>query len=285
MRPGLFDYFFGPAGFYTLHFRIFKITPIPYLCHLQLPQMQTIDKKTLQDLEFPLVLQQLSDRCSTELGKAGALAIKPISTKEDLLKILGQTSEYLASFSNENKIPNHGFDTINNELKLLRIENTTLEIPGFRRIAHVCTSINTHKKFFKKFKEYYPLLFARTQEIESNSEITSNIDLVIDRFGEVKDNASNELKNIRRQINQVKGKINQSFITALNTSQAADFLDEIKESVVENRRVLAVKAMYRKKVKGTVMGTSKTGSIVYIEPEASLKYSRELNNLEFDEKE
>ena len=126
MRPGLFDYFFGPAGFYTLHFRIFKITPIPYLCHLQLSLMQTIDKKTLQDLEFPLVLKQLSGHCSTDLGKEGALAIQPISEKEDLLEVLGRTSEYLASFSNENMIPNHGFDAINNELNLIKIENTTL---------------------------------------------------------------------------------------------------------------------------------------------------------------
>ena len=247
--------------------------------------MQTIDKKTLQDLEFPLVLEQLSDRCSTELGKIGAASIQPIAKKEDLLEVLGETSEYLASFSNDNRIPNHGFDSINNELQLLKIENTTLEISGFRRIGIICTSVNTHKKFFKKFKDYYPFLFASTQQIESNSEITSNIDLVIDRFGEVKDNASEALKVIRSQINKVKGKINLSFNSALNSYQSADFLDEIRESVVENRRVLAVKAMYRRKVKGTVMGTSKTGSIVYIEPEASLRYSRELNNLEFDEKE
>ena len=247
--------------------------------------MQTIDKKTLQDLEFPLVLEQLSDRCSTELGKIGAASIQPIAKKEDLLEVLGETSEYLASFSNDNRIPNHGFDPINNELQLLKIENTTLEISGFRRIGIICTSVNTHKKFFKKFKDYYPFLFTSTQQIESNSEITSNIDLVIDRFGEVKDNASEALKVIRSQINKVKGKINLSFNSALNSYQSADFLDEIRESVVENRRVLAVKAMYRRKVKGTVMGTSKTGSIVYIEPEASLRYSRELNNLEFDEKE
>jgi len=247
--------------------------------------MQTIDKKTLQDLEFPLVLEQLSDRCSTELGKIGAASIQPIAKKEDLLEVLGETSEYLASFSNDNRIPNHGFDSINNELQLLKIENTTLEISGFRRIGIICTSVNTHKKFFKKFKDYYPFLFTSTQQIESNSEITSNIDLVIDRFGEVKDNASEALKVIRSQINKVKGKINLSFNSALNSYQSADFLDEIRESVVENRRVLAVKAMYRRKVKGTVMGTSKTGSIVYIEPEASLRYSRELNNLEFDEKE
>jgi DNA mismatch repair protein MutS2 len=62
-------------------------------------------------------------------------------------------------------------------------------------------------------------------------------------------------------------------------------LDDIRESVVENKRVLAVKAMNRRKVKGAIMGGSKTGSIVYIEPETTLQYSRELNNLEYDEKE
>jgi DNA mismatch repair protein MutS2 len=55
--------------------------------------------------------------------------------------------------------------------------------------------------------------------------------------------------------------------------------------VVENKRVLAVKAMYRRKVKGAIRGGSKTGSIVYIEPEATLQHSRELNNLEYDEQE
>ena len=54
---------------------------------------------------------------------------------------------------------------------------------------------------------------------------------------------------------------------------------------MENRRVLAVKAMHRRKVKGSVMGSSKTGSIVYIIPEATVGYSRELSNLEFEEKE
>ena len=62
-------------------------------------------------------------------------------------------------------------------------------------------------------------------------------------------------------------------------------MDDIKESVVDNIRVLAVNAMYRKKVKGSILGTSKTGSIIYMQPENTLRYSRELNNLEYDEKE
>lgn len=247
--------------------------------------MQQIHKKTLQDLEFPTVLEQLVARCNTELGKAAALQIKPLSDISYLNTVLGQTSEYLASYENDNRIPNHSFDAITKELKLLTIENTTLEISGFRRIASLCKTISIHKKFFKKFKEYYPLLFAFSETIIAQKNIIEEIDSIIDKFGEVRDNASTELKNIRHQINEVRGKINQSFAAALTRYQTSDFLDEIRESVVENRRVLAVKAMHRKKVKGTVVGTSKTGSIAFIVPEATLQYTTELSNLEFEEKE
>ena len=247
--------------------------------------MESIHSKTLQDLEFPTVLKQIAARSITELGKEQALLITPIKEEDELMKVLGQTSEYLSSLISENKIPNHSFDSINKELKLLKIENTTLELLGFRKISSICTTVSTHKKFLKKFREYYPLLFNYSEEFDENKEIPTLINGVIDKFGEIKDNASNTLLSLRRQMSQVKGKINQSFLSALNTYQSSDYLDDIRESVVENRRVLAVKAMYRKKIKGSVMGTSKTGSIVYIEPEATLRYSRELNNLEFEEKE
>ncbi len=247
--------------------------------------MEPIHSKTLQDLEFPIVLEQLAARCTTELGKESAMELEPLTHQETLLQQLGQTSEYLASFSNENRIPNHGFDAITKELKLLQIENTVLEVSGFRRIAHLCTTISLHKKFFKKFREYYPLLFAFTEGIQENTFIPDEIGAVIDKFGEIRDNASADLKRIRLDINSVRGKINQSFGAALSRYLSADFLDDIKESIVENRRVLAVKAMHRRKVKGTVMGNSKTGSIVYIVPETTLQYSTELSNLEFEEKE
>ncbi len=247
--------------------------------------MDKIIPKTLQDLEFPTVLEQLSLRCNTALGKENALLVVPLKNEEAIIKALKQTSEYLSSFTNENRIPNHGFDAITTEMKLLGVENTTLEITGFQRINVVCTAVIAHLRFFKKFKTYYPLLFESTEGIEQNSAVQEQIDAVIDRFGEIKDDASVNLKEIRQQINEVKAKINQSFGAALNMYHASDFLDEIRESVLENRRVLAVKAMYRKKVRGSILGTSKTGSIVFIEPETTLRHSRELNNLEFDEKE
>ncbi len=247
--------------------------------------MQQIHSKTLQDLEFDTVLNQLSARCNTELGKVAAQSVQPLLDETYLMDLLGQTSEYLASFSNENRIPNHGFDAIDKELKLLGIENTTVELAGFRRISNLCSTFSLHKKFFKKFKEYYPLLFAFSQQWEENTGIPKEIENVIDRFGEIRDSASLELKHIRMQINEVRGKINQSFGVALQRYNSLDYLDDIRESVTENRRVLAVKAMHRRKVKGTVMGSSKTGSIAYIIPESTLNFTRELSNLEYDEHE
>jgi DNA mismatch repair protein MutS2 len=247
--------------------------------------MSSIHHKTLEDIEFFSVLQQVSEYSITALGKTEVLSIKPISDKDLLINSLHLTNEYVSSFDNDNRIPNHGFEPITHELKMLSIENSFLETQSFRKIAAISETSNTLVKFFDKFKDYYPILYAFSLRISVTKDIINEIDNVIDKYGDVKDRASNELLQLRRSLNAVKGKVNQSFNIALNHCMANDYLDDIKESVVENRRVLAVKAMYRRKVKGAILGNSKTGSIVYIEPETTFKYAREVQNLEYDIKE
>lgn len=247
--------------------------------------MISISDKTLKDLEFATILQTVSDRCNTELGKEKALSIIPYKDKNLLMDALLQTSEYLSSFSNNNALPNHGFDSIAHEIKFIGIENSFLEVGNFRKIANLSETVNTMLMFLKKFHDYYPTLFQKSSTIEYTKYIIQKVDEVIDKYGEIKDNASPDLINIRRDISVVRGKVNQSFGMAMSQYNSLGYLDEIKESFVENRRVLAVLAMYRKKVKGSILGSSKTGSIAYIEPEATLRYSRELSNLEYEERE
>ncbi|HMR16151.1 MAG TPA: DNA mismatch repair protein MutS, partial [Mariniflexile sp.] len=244
-----------------------------------------IHEKTLQDLEFSTVLKQVSDLCITVLGHENALKIEPYKTKETLLVSLQLTNEYLSSLHNENRIPNHGFDAITKELQLLRIENTYLEVSSLKKIVSISVTTNDIVTFLKKFEVYYPNLHEFASKIEVTKAIIEKVDAIVDRFGDIKDNASPLLFDLRQSLNRVKGKINQSFASALTTYHALDYLDDIRESVVDNRRVLAVKAMYRRKVKGSIMGSSKTGSIVYMEPETTQQYSRELNNLAFEENE
>ncbi len=247
--------------------------------------MISITDKTLQDLEFNTVLQTISERCNTEIGKQKALEIIPFKDKEALMNVLLQTSEYLSSFSNNNAIPNHGFDNLTNDLKFLAIEDSFLEVSSFRKIATLSETVNVLLLYFKKFHDYYPKLNEKAAQVEYTKYIIQKIDEVVDKYGEIKDNASPDLINIRRDMNLVRGKVNQSFGQAMTQYNSLGYLDEIKESFVDNRRVLAVLAMYRRKVKGAILGSSKTGSIAYIEPEATFRYSRELSNLEYEERE
>jgi DNA mismatch repair protein MutS2 len=247
--------------------------------------MIKIAPKSLIDLEFPVVCQQISDLCITGPGKEKALELQPYKTGKKTLFSLHQTNEYVSSKTRESQIPNHGFDAIKNELRTLEIEDSILEIGSFRKILSLSETVNTHIKFFRKFEEYYPCLFETTSEVEYTTEIVDSIAAIINKFGELKDDATAHLQSLRRSINSVKGQINSSFAKALTTYHSYGYLDEIRESVVENVRVLAVTAMHRRKVKGGILGNSKTGSIVYIQPEATYQYTRELNNLEYEEKE
>ncbi|RZL33636.1 MAG: DNA mismatch repair protein MutS, partial [Pedobacter sp.] len=247
--------------------------------------MISITEKTLDDLQFPTILNTIATHCVTDIGKEKALQILPFKEKQLLMNALMQTSEYVSSFQNNNAIPNHGFDAIHHEIKFLGIENSFLEVGSFKKIATLSETSNVLLQFFNKFNDYYPYLHQMSSEVELTKEIVKKIEEIVDKHGEVKNNASVLLQEIRQQISLVRGKVNKSFGAALTQYHSLGYLDDIKESFVENRRVLAVLAMYRRKVKGTILGSSKTGSITYIEPETTLRYSRELNNLEYEEKQ
>lgn len=247
--------------------------------------MIKISPKTLFDLEFPAVLAQISEFALTSPGKNKVLEIVPFKTEEEIVFSLNQTNEFLSSFQQESKIPNHGFDAIDQEIKLLKIEDSILESSSFRKISAISETVNNQIKFFQKFQELYPALRKTTSEIEFTPVVIEKITKIIDKYGEIKDEASPLLEELRRKINKVKGSINSSFGSALTHYQNLGYLDDIRETVVENIRVLAVSAMHRRKVKGGILGNSKTGSIVYIQPEATYIHTRELNNLEYEEKE
>ena len=247
--------------------------------------MISITEKTLQDLQFPTVLESIASGCNTDLGKEKALQIVPFKEKSVLMQSLWETSEYVSSFQNNNAVPNHGFDSVAHEIKFLAIEDSFLEAGSFRKIATLSETTNILLQFFRKFDDYYPNLNSKSSSVLLTKEIIQKIDEVVDKYGEIRDNASPDLLQIRRDMNVIRGKVNQSFGVALTQYNGLGYLDDIKESFVQNRRVLAVLAMYRRKVKGSILGSSKTGSIAYIEPEATLKYSRELSNLEYEEKE
>ena len=199
-----------------------------------------ISDKALQDLEFTTVIQQVAEFSISELGKRKVLETLPFSNKKQLLQELNFANEYISSFESDNRIPNHGFENIYEQIKRLSIEDSYIEPESFLKIAAVTASVKEQKRYFKKFNSYYPSLYEFSEEITFIQDIIDDIRKIVSNYGEIVDNASPELRKIRRSIAGLQGKIGQSFTSALSRAIAAGYLDDIKESIIDNHRVLAV---------------------------------------------
>ncbi|MDG1961927.1 MAG: DNA mismatch repair protein MutS [Flavobacteriaceae bacterium] len=247
--------------------------------------MKGLHPNTLSDLEFDRVLSQIAAFSHTEAGKLKISELRPIQGQSQIITELKTVEEYKASFGSDQGIPAHGYEHLSRAHNLLEIENSLLELSEFKKIRHVCTTTLALILFFRKYKEFYVVLHEFSDRVAYRSEIVQSIDQVIDKYGQVRDQASEQLMVLRKSLLRVKSMINQSFVKALRHYAQLDYLDEIRETVVDNKRVLAVKAMHRRKVKGMVLGQSKTGSIVYIEPQQTLEFAQEFSQLVYLEAE
>ncbi len=244
-----------------------------------------IHQEELNELEFPELLSEIAPFAfsAKTAEKISVLHPMPQHLAEIALK---KTAEYLSSFESENAIPFNEFEAIEAELKLMIIENFRLENAAFVKIKNITEQIGRLQKFYPQFEGIFDYLNIDVQQLSFRKEIIDKIDRVLNRFGEVKNDASSELKILRTEISHARKAIQENFNRALTSLSTTDFLDDIRESSLEDQRVLAVKSAYKKRVPGRVLGVSKTGSITYIQPESVVKHQFKLReNLEEEKKE
>ena len=96
----------------------------------------------MNDLEFSTILDTIETFCISDLGRESVRKIRPLNRTLELKSELNQVNEYLASFSNENRIPNHYFEEITKEIYLLGIEDSFLEGTAFIKIASISDRVN-----------------------------------------------------------------------------------------------------------------------------------------------
>ena len=237
----------------------------------------------LNELEFPKLLEEITPYVYSPRVAEKISNIQPLPQKEAEF-LLKKTSEYLSSYESENYIPFDEYEDIEEPLKLMLIENFRLEASAFLRIRKITEQIGKLQSFFPKFSENFPNLEEEIKGLEFRKEIIDKISAVFNRFGEVKNEASPLLKEIRESISIAKKNIQENFNKSLNHYAQQDFLDEIRESTIEDQRVLAVKSGFKKRVSGRVLGVSKTGSITYIQPDSVVRHYHQLRESEEEQK-
>lgn len=242
-----------------------------------------INKADLNELEFPQLLAEIAPFAYSPKTKEKILELRPMKIDEAEIS-LKKTSEYLSSFESSNAIPFDEYEDIESELKLMLIENYRLENSAFIKIKTLTEQIGKLQKFFPTMPDTFPNLMQDASALEYKKEIIDKVDKVFNRFGEVKSEASPILKTLRAEIQVAKKAIQENFNRVLFNYSQSDFLDDIRESIIEDQRVLAVKSAYKKRVPGRVLGLSKTGSITFIQPDSVVKHYFKLREDQEEEK-
>jgi DNA mismatch repair protein MutS2 len=246
--------------------------------------MQTIDTQTLHDLEFTTIQNWLAEFAIGPTAKNRLEQLSPIQELHIIRPTLGKLKEFHTIRTSGESFPSLLFEELTKELTLLPIKDAVLSQEGFVRIYRASEATNAILYFFDKRKEEYPLLCDLTNETYYTKEITDAIERVFDRKGAIKDDASPELYMIRQKIHQVRNQINKNFEKELRKLLKEGVLGDTKETFVNDRRVLTVQSTYKRKISGSVVGSSKTGSLTFIEPEINIPLNNELELLIDDER-
>ncbi len=199
---------------------------------------QTIHPKALLDLEFDQILQDIAIYAKSESAKAQVLNILPHTDLDTITNALNVTNEYLISLESDNPLPHHHIKPFETALKKLTVENAFIEPKQLLNIAQGVDTIIKLHKFLNKFANYFPQLLTQIETLKFHPEIAKLIHQKIDGYGDIKDQASEELTRIRKQISTIYQDILHIFGQEKRQYDKLGYLADIKETVIEERNVL-----------------------------------------------
>lgn len=246
--------------------------------------MNIYPQDTIEKLEFNKIKDLLLQKCISEKGRE-IIAETPFSTDINQLGVkLRQVYELKSALVNGVHFPAQNYFPLDEEIKLLGIENNVLEGKQFRKIVAVAITISDIFDFFKKHPDEYQHLKMVIAGCTYQKNIVAEIEKVIDESGLVLSNASPELVKIRRELNAKSTELNKVFSRLVQQFKQKGVLTETTESIRNNRRVLSVQAENKRQINGIIHDESDSGKTSYIEPQETVLLNNDLFELERAEK-
>lgn len=245
--------------------------------------MKFFDEQTAVDLEFDKIRALLTEYCRTTTAAERMMKLRPYRNHKEIAYQLELVHELQLIRNRGLLFPRMDFNELKKEIRMLNITASVIELEGIINLLDASRFVNSLIAFFKEYHLDFPNLIGILQKAHPTKIIENEIEAVLDKRMQVKDDASVELLRIRQLINRRKQQINRNFEKALKSAISSGYIDDLKESYIGNRRVLSILSSHKRKVDGNVMGSSKTGSLTYIEPQNNIALNAELDQLLDDE--
>jgi len=243
-----------------------------------------IDEIVLEKLEFEKILNQVSKYSSTENGKNLILNLYPSSdisfiTTEGIL--IEEAKEIINKAGHP---PIEYLSDLKNSLSESRIEGSILSSNKVLEILKLAKTSRLLIQFLKSELKEESRLREKLYSLFSDKLFEHHIEKVINEQGEVKENASNELLRIRKDINSRRNELVKSINRIIKTLKEDDIVREDYLTLRDGRMVIPIKAEHKRHIRGFIHSESSTGQTVYIEPEETLDLNNDIISLSFAER-
>lgn len=234
---------------------------------------------------FDFVRASLSSLCATPLGEAWVERMSYTTDYERVLTLLSETFEMLGALRAGYTLPWHGVRDIRPLLTQLAVAGRWLTADEFTALRNTLEAQRKIVAFFAENDSLeFPAMEAVIAGIGDFKREISSISAVIDDLGEVRDNASAELSEIRRKLRSLSGRAGSVMRAVMERAIKEGYVEaDVAPSMRDGRLVLPVMPMYKRKINGIVHDESASGKTVYIEPAEVVELNNHTRELEIDE--
>lgn len=241
-----------------------------------------MNKKVLQTLEYYKIIEQLTEEADSPLGKESCRHLLPSSDRGEIISWQTETSHALTRYLKWGKLSFHGLRDIRPSLVPLEKGG----IMGMGELLNICRCLEIAEgaiRYSQKDEELQDSLSGRFAGLVDLPDLRREINRCILSPEEMADDASPELKRIRRSIKGANDRIRTQLTETMNASGSM-----LRDNIVtmrNGRYCLPVKQEYKATFPGMIHDQSATGSTFFIEPMAIVKLNNELAELAMKERD
>ena len=236
-----------------------------------------MEQESFKILEYKRILSRLREKAGTTLGKELAGGLLPSGDREEVRERLQQTAEavYVSSMAQP---PLGGIKDIRESIKKVGL-GAVLAPDELLDILTTMYAMREMKRFFKELEAEAPILKNWARSLEILGQLEKDLEHIVDEHGNLRDDASVELKRIRREIRSSQAKIKDHLAGLLHNNEYQKYFQEAIVTMRGDRYVLPVKQEYRQHFPGIVHDQSATGSTLFIEPMAVVNLNNDIKQL------
>jgi DNA mismatch repair protein MutS2 len=235
---------------------------------------------------FDRIRSLLKERCLSPMGLDKVDTIRFEDNIKALSEKLTATFEFQQILIFEESFPSDNYYNISDCLDKIRVEGTFPEVRELYDLKRSLETIKSILNFFRNKDDIkYPVLRTMCSSVKTYPYVLDSIDRIIDRHGNVKDNASTRLKEIRSDITSKSIQASKRLNAILKQAQNDGIVDtDTAVSIRNGRGVIPVSTYDKRRIKGLIHDQSASGKTVFIEPEEIVEINNDIVELEYEEK-